>query len=206
MPNQVARRSRQLELRLHPRGGKRPGAGRKPKGARAGVSHLERPQFARMLPVHVTVRVANHVYNLRSRRAFSAIGRAIGAAADRFGMRIVQFSVQGNHIHLVVEADDTEALSRAMQGLSIRLAKRLNAMMDRRGRVLADRYHGRPLRTPTEVRRAVRYVRENHRKHMAQVGQSVPRAWVDPYTSEGAGIALPKARTWLLRTGASPPE
>jgi REP element-mobilizing transposase RayT len=197
---------RQLDLRFHPRGGKRRGAGRKPNGDRAGVSHLLRPQFARPLPVHVTLRMARHVYNLRSRRSFSRIGRAIARAAERFGVCIVLFSVQGNHIHLVVEAADTTSLSRAMQGFSIRVAKGMNRVMNRRGRVLADRYHARPLRTPTEVRRAVAYVRENHRKHMAEVGTPVPRGYVDPYASPGAGLTLPHPRTWLLRSATSPPS
>jgi REP element-mobilizing transposase RayT len=154
--------------------------------------------------VHVTLRVAKHVYNLRSRRSFSVIGRAIGNAAERFGVRIVEFSVQGNHMHLVVEAGAHEALSRAMQGFSIRVAKGLNAMMNRRGRVLADRYHARVLETPLEARRAVLYVRNNHRKHMAQVGKPLPRSFVDPFASNGADIELAAPRTWLLRGAVGP--
>ncbi len=197
--------ARQLELRFHPRGGKRRGAGRKPKGATAGVSHLRRERFGRLLPVHVTLRMARHVYNLRSRRSFSIVGRAIVKAADRFGVTIVRFSVQGNHVHLIVEAPGESALSRAMQGFSIRVAKRLNAMMKRAGRELADRYHAHVLRTPTEARRAVRYVAENARKHMAEFGRVVRATFIDDYSSEGAPIALPRARTWLLRRGVSPP-
>ncbi len=173
------RRSRQLELEFHSRGGKRPGAGRKPSGERAGVSHLTRARFGRPLPVHVTLRVAPHVYNLRSRRAFSVVGRALAKAAERFGMRIVWFSVLGNHIHLIVEAAAPRALSRGMQGFSIRVAKGLNRMMDRTGRVLADRFHAHHLRTPSEVRRAVAYVRNNYRKHMSALGRAVPAAFVD---------------------------
>jgi putative transposase len=195
---------RQLELRLHPRGGKRRGAGRKPVGARAGVSHALRDRFARLLPVHVTMRMAQHVYNLRSRRAFSAISRALGKAGERFGMRIVQFAVEGNHIHLIVEAESSAALSRAMQGFSIRVAKKLNAMMGKRGRVLGDRYHGHVLRTPTETRRAVAYVRNNHRKHMAQVGQVFTARYVDEYSSERAAVELPTPHTWLLREHGPP--
>src|SRR4249920_2892492 len=121
----------QLELRRRAsrRGGWRKGAGRKPAGVEAGAPHGRRERIERRLPVHVTVRMAQHVYNLRSRRAFSIIGPAIAAAAERFGVRIVEFSVQGNHMHLVVEAGAHEALSRAMQGFSIRVAKGLNAMM-----------------------------------------------------------------------------
>jgi putative transposase len=197
-------RPRRTSFRFRTWGGKRPNAGRKPAGDRAGVSHLRRPPLARLLPVHVTVRVARHVYNLRSRRAFSVVGRAIAKAADRFGVTIVEFSVQGNHVHLIVEAHETEALSRAMQGFSIRVAKGLNNMMKRAGRVLADRYHARPLRTPTETRRAVAYVRNNHRSHMARVGRPLPRAYVDPYSARGARVALPAARSWLLRHDEPP--
>ncbi len=169
------------------------------------MSHARRERIERALPVHVTLRMARHVYNLRSRRSFSVIARALAAAAARFGVRIVEFSVQGNHVHLIVESGAHEALSRAMQGFSIRVAKGLNAMMHRRGRVLGDRYHAHVLRTPLETRRAVLYVRNNHRKHMAQVGKPLPRTFVDSFASSGADIALAAPRTWLLRRAASPP-
>jgi REP element-mobilizing transposase RayT len=202
----MRRRTRQLDLRFHPRGGARPNAGRKAKGAKAGVSHLRRQRFARLLPVHVTLRMARHVYNLRGQRAFSIIARAMAVAAERFGMRIVQFAIEGNHVHLIVEAESNVALSRAMQGFSIRVAKRLNAMMNKRGRVLADRYHAHALRTPTEARRAVAYVRNNHRKHMAQVGERLSALYIDRCSSEGAPLELPRPHTWLLRTSTSPPS
>lgn len=204
MLNQMAARARQLGLRFHRRGGSRPGAGRKPNGDEAGVSHLRRPQFGRLFPVHVTMRMARHVYNLRSRRSFSIVGRAIAKSAERFGMRIVRFSVQGNHVHLIVEAETTAALSRAMQGFSIRVAKGLNGMMKKRGRVLADRFHARPLATPTEVRRAVAYVRDNARKHAAEFGKPLPRGYVDEYSSDAAPVTLPRPHTWLLRANAPP--
>jgi putative transposase len=101
----------------------------------------------------------------------------------------VQFSVQGNHLHLVVEARSSGALSRAMQGLSILVAEGLDRVMHRRGRVLGDRYHAHPLRTPTEVRRALAYVRANARKH------GVATAPRDPYASPAADVALPAPHT-----------
>ena len=48
-------------------------------------------------------------------------------------MRIIEFSVQGNHLHLIVEAENSDALSRGMQGLAIRIAKALNSLMERAG-------------------------------------------------------------------------
>jgi hypothetical protein len=121
---------------------------------------------------------------------------------DRFHVRVIEFSVQGNHIHLLVEAPDRRALARAIQGFSIRVAKGLNRMMDRSGRVFDDRYHARVLRTPTEVRHAIHYVLDNARKHAAQRGETYPPGYVDPYSSAGApDLALPSAQTWLLRAG-----
>ena len=179
------------------------GAGRKPTGATAGVSHRPRAAFRRRMPVHVTMRVAERVWNLRSRRSFRVIRAALEVGADRFGVRVVQFSVQGNHLHLLVEAPDGAALARAMKGLSVRLAKGLNRMMGTQGRVLDDRYHARVLATPTEVRRAMQYIRDNAKQHAAARGEHYSAGYVDPYSSEApaAGLTLPAATTWLVREG-----
>ncbi len=190
---------RQLVLRFRTWGGKRKGAGRK-SATKAGVSHRSRERFERTFPVHVTMRMAAHVFNLRSRRSFSVIGRALAKAAERLGVRIVRYSVQRNHVHLIVEATSDAALSTAMQGFGIRIAKGLNAMMHRSGRVLGDRYHAHVLRTPTETRRAVRYVRDNHANHEATAGRPRPPS-ADTYATEGRRITLPRPTTWLMRAG-----
>ncbi|HVV84044.1 MAG TPA: transposase [Kofleriaceae bacterium] len=146
--------------------------------------------------------MAPHVWNLRSRRSFRLIEAALWVGGDRFDVRIVRFSVQGNHIHLLVEAPDRRALARAVQGLSIRLARGLNRMMGRAGRVVGDRYHARLLRTPTEVRNAIRYIRDNARKHATERGETYSPGHVDRYSSAGAPeVVLPPPRTWLLREG-----
>ena len=182
-------------------GGARKGAGRKPKGSEPGVSHRRRPVLGATFPVHVTLRVLPHVWNLRSRRGFTIFSKAVLTAAHRFAMRVCQFSVQGNHIHLVVEATHQAALGQGMKGLGVRLAKGLNKLMDRRGRVLADRYHAHILRTPSEVRRAVHYVLHNYRKHVVSRGGTLAASYVDPYSSASCehGIVLPRAHTWPLR-------
>jgi len=185
-------RRRQTAFKFKTHGGKRPRAGRKPKGEKAGVPHTRRVGFASPKPVHVTVRMLPHVWNLRSRRSWRVIGRALGLAAVRFNTRLCEFSIQGNHIHLVVEAAATEALAQAMQGLGIRIARGLNRMMKKKGRVFADRYHAHVLRTPTEVKHAVHYVRNNFAKHTAA-------RCVDEYSSANPAFALPPPATWLLR-------
>ena len=198
---QSKRRPRQLAMELPTWGGRRKGAGRKRCDGRTekGASHLRRAAIDARLPLHVTLRVDTHVYNLRSERAWRHIAPALEAGADRFGVRVVQFSVQGNHIHCLVEAADAASLARAMKGLSVRLARRMNVLMGRRGRVMSERYHARALRTPTEVRNAMHYIRHNRRHHLG--AEALPGTWVDPRSSEAGVLALPAAVTWLLRVG-----
>ena len=176
------RRPRQLDLHLPTWGGRRAGAGRKPRGERPGVAHTPRPRLASRYPVHVTLRVRPHVFQLRSRRCFRVLGAAFLAARERHGVRLCHYSVQGNHVHLLVEARDAAALGRAMKGLGVRLARGLNRLMGTRGAVLADRYHARILRTPREIRHALAYVLGNHRDHarqwaphLADLGRPAPR-------------------------------
>jgi putative transposase len=206
----MLRRRRPLQLPLPKHagwGGRRKGAGRKPKGTRALVMHTTRPTLAPRFPVHVTLRVLPHVWNLRSRRSFRLLGRALSRGGDRFGMRICEFSIQGNHLHLVVEATGAKALSRAMQGLSIRIAKGLNHVMAHAGKVLADRFHARVLRTPTEVKRVVHYVRNNRGIHRTRWGQAAGAEGSDPYSSACPrhGVVLPDAHTYLLLRARADP-
>jgi REP-associated tyrosine transposase len=126
------------------------------------------------------------------------------AARARFGMRVVHFSVQGNHIHMLVEVADNESLARGMQGLTIRIAKALNRVMRRRGRVFADHYHSRVVRTPTEAARALEYVLRNFAHHARGWGEAVSEGEPDPFSSaarSGAGPAVCEPRTWLLSVG-----
>src|SRR5262249_47853830 len=156
----------------------------------SGVPHASRPAITKPLPLHVTLRMAPHVYNLRSGRSWRVIQQALHKGANRFGLRVVRFSVQGNHIHLLVEADAKPALLRGIKGLAGRRAKGLNRMMKKKGRASADRYPARPLRTPTEVRHAMTYIRDNAKKHAAQWGERLPPRWVDPYSSESSELHI----------------
>ena len=139
---------------------------------------------------------------------------AFSSGADRFGFRLVEYSIQSNHLHLLCEARDRRALWRGMQGLSVRIAKRLNKLWGRKGRVFADRYHARILRTPREVRVALAYVLCNARRHrvrLAGVDRFSTGPWFEGWRGIGAErvervrrrMAKPalRARTWLLSSG-----
>ena len=170
-------------------GGKRKGAGRKPKGERAGVAHVTRAALAARFPVHVTWRMEKGVWNLRTRRCFGVMRRAMYAGALKGGFRLVHYAVMGNHVHLIVEAADRVKLARGMQGLGVRVARGLNRLMKRSGRVLGDRYHAHILKTPSEVKRARMYLLTNARHHYGE-------AHLDLFVSQAAVVA---PRTWLLR-------
>jgi REP element-mobilizing transposase RayT len=206
----------QLRLKLRrPRthGGERRGAGRRPAAERAGVSHHGRDEVTSETPVHVTLRVLPHVWNLRSGRSLAAISSAVAGMKRWREFRVVHFCLQGEHLHLIVEADDHRALPEGMQGLTVRLAKALNRMMVRRGTVFADRYHAHVLRTPAEVRNALAYVLLNHRSHMLRIGERVEGGPLDRFSSAASfdgwvGGRVPEAptvtsppRSWLLREG-----
>jgi hypothetical protein len=91
--------------------------------------------------------------------------------------------VQGNHLHLIVEAPNNRCLARGMQGLAVRIARALNRLMHRRGRVFADHFHSRVVRTPTEAARVIAYVLGNYARHAAQRGEHVDVRLVDRCSS-----------------------
>ena len=195
----------QQELALPLWGGKRKGAGRKRKASRRQVPHRPRRKF-RKGALHVTVRVRQEVWNLRTHRCFRALRRSFERGCERFGFRLIHFSVQGNHIHCVAEAPDVVALGRAMKGLEVRMARALNKVMDRRGPVFADRYHAQLLESPRQAANAIRYVLENWNVHALRDGRP-PAIGIDPWSSTAWLAAIPKlvceAEWWMLRVGAA---
>ncbi len=230
------RRQRPKRKRAHeqlalfkPRGGKRRGAGRKPKGPRAGERHEKRPELKARNPLHVTLRVVSAVGSLRRRVAYRAFRAATLTVAGREGMRIVHVSLQRDHVHLLVEAKTKAALSAGMRGFQISAAKQLNAAIGqarggprRRGVVFPDRYHVVVLSSPRQTRHALAYVLLNWRKH-EEDRHGAARTWlVDPYSSGGVfpdwqerinapflasgpplydPLAVAPPQTWLLREG-----
>ena len=162
------------------RGGWRPGAGR-PRG-RTKVPHETRPRFAARYPQHVTLRFLPGRASLRRHHLVARIHGAI-AAAHRDDFRVVHFAILSNHLHFVVETTDAPTLARRMQGLAIRIARTTNRGLARRGRLFAERYHARALRTPRQVRNVIAYVLHNARKHAAERGERLSPTWIDPCSS-----------------------
>ncbi len=204
--------SRQLSLPRHGGwGGAREGAGRKrAPGVRQSVPHRARPPHAASHPLHVTLRVVSGVPSLRGLDVFPSIQVALGHA-QRDDFRVAEFSVQDDHVHLLVEASSGAALASGARGLQIRLARAINRATARRGRVMGDRYHVRALRTPREVRFCLVYVLHNFRKHQPRATTRLDPCssalWFDGYRGqevgdgEAQGLGTRPPRTWLLRVG-----
>ena len=182
------------------RGGSRERAGRERTSSLA--PHRSRKRFRNGV-CHVTLRLRAGLPSLRSTRVVRSIERTFARGCERGDFRLAQYSVQRNHVHLIVEAADANALGRGVRALAIRIA--------RRGSVIGDRYHSRVLRTPLEVRNALRYVLLNARKHF---GASARRAepdsassgpwfecWAEPIGPPPLPKPVASARTWLLSTG-----
>jgi len=188
-PTKRATEPAQLVL-FKKRGGKRRGAGRPAKGARAGSPHKPRPYLHARNPVHVVLRVVGAVGNLRRRRAYHAIREATLTTARREDFRIVQISIQRTHLHLLVEANDKRALSLGMQGFQISAAKHLNAAISkgrpgprRRGVVFPDRYHAEIITSPTQARHVLRYILSNWRKHREDLASPMNTWTIDWFSS-----------------------
>jgi hypothetical protein len=152
------------------------------------------------------MRAVRGLTSLRGERPFAALYRAL-SLASKVWFRVIHFSVQSDHVHLIVEADDRVALIRGVQGLAVRCARAVNRALGRRGTVWPQRYHGRALRTPRETRSGMRYVLLNFCKHLRARPGIDPRSsapWFDgwrqvvvaPGTSP---VCLPQ--TWLAATG-----
>ncbi len=188
-------------------GGRRDGAGRKPPRGRPNVPHAPRPPHDPRHPVHVTLRATRGIKSLRSDVAFAALLQAFSiATCDDF--RLVHFSVQTDHVHLIVEASSGDHLRSGLNGLTCRAARALNRALARSGPIWADRYHAHALATPREVRNGIVYVLLNFRKHLRAPPCIDPRSsgawfdgWVQPPPRAARPCPVAAAQTWLGSVG-----
>ena len=168
-------------------------------------------------PLHVTLRLVSAVGTLRRFKVVAELRRAFFRGSEKDGFRIVHFSIQRNHIHLVCEADAAERLARGIQGFAISAARRLNRRVGRKGRVFGDRYHAVAVRSPRHMRNVLCYVLNNGRRHREKL--DVRFGGIDPFSSawyfdgwadeswrDGLlpsphGPPVVAAESWLLTTG-----
>ena len=189
------------------RGGRRANAGRK-RGLLHDPSHAKRPELDVKHAVHAMLRTLPSVPWLRQRAGYEAIRSALlfFVAGDSF--RVVHISIQRNHLHLIVEAADKDALRRGMQSFAIRAARALNAEFGREGKVFAFRYKAKQVKTADYARNVLSYVLNNWRRHNAD--RREPGMPFDHFSSawafagwtsgvrSGDGLPVSPPRTQLL--------
>ena len=185
------------------------------------MPHVTRPKIDPRYPVQVTIRATPGLPSLRSARVFGALRRAIArASVDRF--RVIHFSIQQDHGHFIVEGDEARRARGGVHGLAIRLALAVNRALGRKGTVVGDRYHARPLTTPRHMRASMVYVLLNFRKHLRAPRVSRPEEIGSTFfgvavrscgDGRRAGHGLPRhldgahrlaARRWAVAGGRTP--
>jgi REP element-mobilizing transposase RayT len=172
----------------------------------------------RHVPVHVTMRIVRGLRSLRKKDTYAVVKSAIEIASKRNGFAVVHYSVQSDHLHLLIEADGNRTLARGIQALTVRLARNLNNLLGRTGTVFGDRYHLHVLATPRQVHHALAYVLGNARRHAHKQGMKLAKNFVDPISSsfifdgwknfpsdpKTYGFKppeLPRPKSWLMRKG-----
>jgi REP element-mobilizing transposase RayT len=143
-------------------------AGRKRVAPRPQVKHRVRPELKAKTPVHVTLRLRPEIVRLRRRDQYRAVRQALALTAHGDSCRICHDSVQGNHLHLIVEPEGKAGLASGMISFKTSCARRLNRLVDRKGPVFADR-------------RALAYVLNNWRRHGEH--RAHPDWRTDPFSS-----------------------
>ena len=133
--------------------------------------------------MHVVLRTVVRVA-WRTRDYYRFVQRALRGTLGRRGFRIVHVSIQNNHLHLIVEANDRKALTRGMSSFTIRLARIVHASVGGVGKVFAYRYHATQIKTARHARHALAYVLNNWRRHKQdwEHGREV-RATLDEFSS-----------------------
>jgi putative transposase len=188
-------------------GGRREGAGRKRVAARRCVEHRPRPVHKRRHPVHVTLRARPGLPSFRAQRISEMVRSILWAQRKRRyrnDFQVVEFSIQENHLHMIVEASDKDMLRSGVSGLVIAFAKRLNNMLSRKGKVWGDRWHGRELHTPQEVRNALVYVFRNSAKHGMRIYLSPGTDYADPFSSAWRFRRFTRPVGWFPELGTWP--
>jgi REP element-mobilizing transposase RayT len=151
---------KQLAFKTH--GGRRKGAGR-PNKTRT-VNHMTRARVDFRKPLHITMRLQEGVPNIRNKTLLKQFKKSANQAA-KFELHVIHFSLLRNHLHMIVEAKDNEALALGMRSLAGRFGKQIRRHAGGKGRVFQGRYHLKTIKSARQMRRTLEYVLLNYAKH-----------------------------------------
>lgn len=171
----MAKKQIALNLFRGKRGGRRPGAGRKRIHSK-GVSHRVREKVNKKTPLHINFRYKTQI---RNKEALRVLKRAILNARAK-GLMVIHYSLQSNHIHIIVESVNNAVLTTGMRSLTVTIAKGI-----KKGKIQLERYHLHVLKSVQEAKNAIRYVLFNQQKH-----ENKKQSFIDEYCSI---LSLPSA-------------
>jgi len=113
-------------------------------------------------------------------------------AKKRFGLTILDYVVTSNHIHLLVQDDKGDAISKSLQLIAGRTAQEYNQRKGRKGAYWEDRYHATAIDGGEHLLRCLVYIDMN----MVRAGAVVhPSKWADGGYNE---IQSPQERYRLI--------
>jgi REP element-mobilizing transposase RayT len=139
------------------------GAGRKAIHDK-GIRHIEREVIKKDTVLHLTLKIEKNKANLKNKSILKALQQSI-KKARLLGLKVIQYTLEYDHVHLLVESSDKISLGKGMQSLGISFSKKINKIKKQNGKVFKTRYHFRKLSTPREIKNVLNYILGNGVKH-----------------------------------------
>jgi len=138
-------------------------AGRKPK-TDAGIRHTARPELERPSSLHLTVKIEKEKANLKNKFILKILKKAI-LNARRFNLKIIHYSLEFDHVHLLIEAENNIILGKGMQSFGVTFSKAINRHRNVSGQVYKHRYHFRKITSAKQLKNVMNYIFKNGVKH-----------------------------------------
>ncbi len=158
----------------------RKGAGR-PAFHDPGIRHTKRPYIKKPASLHLTVKVKKNKADIKNKSVLKILKRAI-LNARKQGLKVIHYSLEYDHIHLLIEADNNLVLGKGMQSFGVTIAKAINRLKKIKGGVYLHRYHLRIITGPKQLKNVMNYIFTNGIKHGSA------KSIVNPYNSIKAEI------------------
>lgn len=157
-------------------------AGRKPIHDK-GIRHISRPTLRRPSSLHLTVKVLRNKAEIKNKSVLKLLRHAIQRARLQ-GLKIIHYSLEYDHVHLLIEAENNHILGKGMQALGVSLSKGINRLKNLKGAVYKHRYHFRQITSPRQLKNVLGYIFNNGVKH------GTASSIVNPYNSIQAEISF----------------
>lgn len=139
------------------------GAGR-PAIHDRGIRHIARDKVTKHTSLHLTIKIERLKAGLRNKDVLKQLHDSI-KKARKIGLRVIHYTLEFDHVHLLVEVDSNQQLAKGMQSFGISFSKGINKIKAQVGKVFKTRYHFRKLKSPNEIKNVIFYILGNSLKH-----------------------------------------